>query len=80
MHDGIEFDRRRIPAASIITHIFTETGRAMAEIDGNADYPFLIMRHPLAGLSEQELRARAAAIAPAVARVLLEGEGGEVVM
>ena len=80
MHDGIEFDRRGVPAASIITNIFVTTGRAMAEIDGVPDYPFLVVPHPLSSLTDQELRARAAALAPAVARVLLTGEGGEVTL
>jgi hypothetical protein len=80
VHDGIEFDKRGVPAAAIITHIFTTTGKAMAEIDSVPDYPFLIVPHPLSSLTEQELRGRAAALVPAIARVLLKGEGGEVIL
>jgi hypothetical protein len=78
VHDGVEFDKRGVPAASIITSVFTATGKAMAEIDGVPDYPFLIMPHPLSSLTEQEMQVRAAALAPAIARVLLEGKGGEI--
>ena len=52
----------------------------MADIDGIADYPMIIAPHPLTGLSDDELRARAELLTPAVARVLLEGLGGEVML
>ena len=78
MHDGIEIDRRGRPAAAIITSRFILTGVKMTEIAGIPGYPFLIAPHPLSNLTEDELRARAAALAPMVARLLLNGEGGEV--
>lgn len=78
MHDGIEIERRGTPAAAIITHRFIPTAVKMTQIDGIPAYPFLIVPHPLSNLNQQGLRGRAAAAAPAVARVLLHGEGGEV--
>lgn len=53
---------------------------AMTEIEGIPDYPFLIVPHPLSNLTEHELRARAAAASTVVARTLLAGEGGEIVL
>ena len=78
MHDGIEIERRGTAAAAVITDRFVPTAVKMAQIDGLPDYPFLIVPHPLSNLTEPELRARAGALASAVARVLLSGEGGAV--
>jgi hypothetical protein len=80
VHDGVEIERRGRPAAAIVTHRFVPTAVKMTQIDGMPDYPFLIVPHPLSNLDERELRDRAAAAAPAVARVLLQGEGGEVTL
>ena len=79
MHDGIEIERHGTPAAAIITSEFIPTARKMTEIEGIPGYPYLVVPHPLSNLTEPELRARAAAAAPAIARVLLTGEGGEVI-
>ncbi len=80
MHDGIEIERRGVPGVAIITHRFIPTALKMTAVDGIPDYPFLIVPHPLSNLTEEELQARAAAAAPAVARVLLTGKGGEVAL
>ncbi len=77
MHDGIEIDRRGKPAAALITDVFERTALAMAQLDGIPDYPYIAIPHPLSSLDDREVRARATRLAPLVARVLLEGEGGE---
>ena len=74
MHDGISFERRGIPAASIITSEFIITGRAMAEAAGAPKFPFLVVQHPLSNLTPDQIRQRAEAIAPEVVKVLL-GKG-----
>lgn len=74
MLDGILFEKRGIPAASIVTDEFIETGRAMAETWGIPDYEFLSMPHPTANLTEEELDERAQEIAPEVAQLLVEGK------
>ena len=61
-----------MPAASIVTDDFIETGRAMAKTWGLPDYEFLSMPHPTANLTEEELDQRAQEIAPKVAKLLLE--------
>jgi hypothetical protein len=75
--DGILFEKAGIPAASIVTDLFVETGRAMAETWGVPNYRFLVMPHPIANLTEAELDGRAREIAPQVIRLLLEGQGEE---
>jgi len=72
--DGILFEKQGVPAASIVTDVFLETGRAMAKTWGLVNYEFLDMPHPIANLTDEELDQRAREIAPAVAQLLLKGQ------
>jgi len=72
--DGILFEKEGVPAASIVTDDFIETGRAMAKTWGLPDYEFLSMPHPTANLTEEELDQRAQEITPKVTQLLLEGK------
>ena len=74
MLDGIVFEKAGGPAASIVTDVFTRTGRAMAEQWGVPTYRFLAMPHPIANLTEAELVQRAQEISAEVAKLLLEGQ------
>jgi hypothetical protein len=69
--DGILFEKRGVPAASIITDVFQVTGRAMAEAWGVPDYKYLAMPHPIANLTEEQLDQRAREIIPQVLELLL---------
>jgi hypothetical protein len=73
--DGILFEKHGVPAASIVTDRFVETGRAMAKAWGLPNYKFLSMPHPTANLTEEELDQRARDITPEVITLLLEGQG-----
>jgi len=75
--DSIVFEQHGIPSASIITHVFKATGKAMARTWGVPDFRFLEMPHPIANLTDAELDQRARAIAPEVVKLLLEGQGYE---
>lgn len=59
MLDGIKLERAGIPAVSIVTDLFVDTGREMAASHGVPDYRFLVMPHPIANLTEDELNAAA---------------------
>ena len=74
MLDGILLEKNGIPAASIITDCFAETGQAMAEAWGLPNYKFLSMPHPIANLTEEELDQRAQDIVPKVVHLLLKGQ------
>ena len=65
-----------MPSASIITDVFTMTGRAMAKTWGLADFRFVTLPHPIANLTDGELDQRATAITPEVVQLLLEGQKG----
>ncbi len=74
MLDGIVFEKHGVPAASIVTDVFEETGRAMAQAWGVPDYKFLRMPHPIANLTEEELDQRARDMVPQIVQLLLEGQ------
>ena len=74
MLDSIVFEQQGVPSASIVTEVFKVTGRAMARTWGLPDFRFIAMPHQIANLTPAELDRRAAAIAPEVVRLLLEGQ------
>jgi hypothetical protein len=71
--DGILFERKGLPSASIVTEPFVETAKAMAKSWGVPEYKFVSIPHPVANLTEEELEQRARETVPKVAQLLLEG-------
>lgn len=57
--DGIAFERAGLPAAVVLTDAFLTTGRMMAEVQGAPDYEWITTQHPMASLTEDEVRERA---------------------
>ena len=76
MLDGILLEKAGIPAVSIVTEPFVPTGREMAKTWGVEDYRFLVMPHPLANLTEEELDAQADDLLERVLKLLQEGQTG----
>jgi len=72
--DGILFEKVGLPAAAIVTDVFEQTGRAMAQAWGVAEYRFLSMPHPIANLDDAQLDQRAREIAPEVVKLILQGQ------
>jgi len=60
-----------IPTASIITHVFLNTAKAMTRMMGVPDFDFVVAQHPLSSLTDEEAKQRAAQIAADVERILL---------
>ena len=71
MHDGIELEKKGVPAAVICTEPFVSSGKAMSKLGGIPDYPFVVLPHPLGSLTAEGLRERAIQAAPEVLRILL---------
>lgn len=69
--DGILLEMRNVPSASIITHLFVNTSKAMSKQWGDPTYPFLVMEHPIANLSDEALDQRVDAIVPQIVELLL---------
>ena len=74
MHDGIELEKLGIPTASIITHVFKNTANAMTRMMGVPDFDYIIAEHPLSSLTDEQVKERAAQLAPEVERILLGRE------
>jgi hypothetical protein len=68
--DGILLEKSGIPAASIVTDLFVETGEAMARSWGVPGYEFLSLLHPIANLTDWELDQRAQDIVPKIVQLL----------
>ena len=75
MLDSILFEKKGIPAATIVTDLFEQTARAMARAWGIPHFKFLSIPHPIANLTEEELDQRAREIAPKVVQILVEDRG-----
>jgi hypothetical protein len=68
--DGILLERAGMPAVSICTDSFRVTAGAMAEMYGFPGYEFVAMPHPVASLSEEQIRLRVSEALPEVLRIL----------
>ncbi|HEX9844551.1 MAG TPA: hypothetical protein VGC20_17460 [bacterium] len=77
MLDGIKLERAGIPAVSIVTHVFVETGAEMAAAHGVPDYRFLVTPHPIANLSEAQLDATAEKLTAEVVEFLEKTGNGK---
>ncbi len=71
MHDGIELEKKGVPAAVICTEPFVSSGKAMSKLGGIPDYPFVVLPHPLGSMTPEGLRERAIQAAPEVLRILI---------
>ena len=63
-----------IPTASIITHVFQNTANAMTRMMGVPDFDYIMAEHPLSSLTDEQVKERAAQLAPEVERILLGKE------
>jgi len=69
--DAINFEKQGIPAVAVVTEPFVPTAKAMAELNGMPDYPFVVVPHPFGSLDEATVRARADAALADIERLLL---------
>jgi hypothetical protein len=73
LHDGIEFEKRGIPAAVLISSEFVVGAKTMARLQGLPGYPVAVVPHPIGSLTEDGLRERAKVALPQVLDILLKG-------
>ena len=59
MHDGVFFEDRGLPTATVITTEFQRAARAQAEALGARDYRTVMVPHPIQPLTRDEVRALA---------------------
>ena len=70
MADGIQFERRGVPAAVVCTDAFSSSAGAMARLQGLPEYRYVVTEHPLSSLAPAQGGERAARILPEVVAVL----------
>jgi hypothetical protein len=68
--DGIVLERAGIPAVSICTDAFRITAEAMAHSLGFPGYEYVVVPHPIASRTQQELDEMARAALPEILRIL----------
>ena len=59
MHDGVFFEDRGIPTATIISTEFARAAVAQAEALGATGYRTVVVQHPIQPLTRDEVRALA---------------------
>ncbi len=72
MHDAIAAETRGIPAVAVMTDRFVPSARAVAELNGLPDYPFVVIGHPIANDDAEELRRKAESVVTRIAALLTE--------
>jgi len=72
--DSILLEKEGIPAISIVTDAFVETGNIMASNWGIPGFRFLSVPHPVANLNDAELDQRANDVVGEVVDLLKKGQ------
>ena len=59
MHDAITAERRGTPAVGVMTTGFVDAAEIMARACGLPGYRFVVIEHPVASATDEQLRERA---------------------
>ena len=70
--DGIAFEAAGLPAAAICSDAFRVTADAMAELRGAPGYPYATTPHPVAVLTPDQVKERAAQVLEDVVALITE--------
>jgi hypothetical protein len=73
--DGVVLEAAGVPVAAIITESFIPTADAMAALRGAPGYKYATTAHPVAVLTEDKVKERAAQVLDDVVALLVEGPG-----
>lgn len=69
--DGIALERLGIPAAVVCSDAFSASADEIAKIHGAAGYAYVAVPHPMAGLTHDQVAAKAAAAAASIASLVV---------
>jgi hypothetical protein len=72
--DAIILEKAGIPAIPVVTDAFEPGAREMAELWGAPDFGFVMMPHPLATLTAEDVERRAAGLVDKVLGLLKQGQ------
>ena len=56
VHDTVEFEKRGIPATTILTSVFVNAAIHSFRSKGMDGHPFIELPHPISNLTAQEMR------------------------
>jgi len=56
VHDTIEFEKRGIPAAVVITQAFRKAAEFQFRSKGMQGHPYVMLPHPVSSLSSDKMR------------------------
>lgn len=70
MADGIIFEKLGVQTATLITDGFRNSGNAMARRMGMPEYHYVVVPHPVANLTPEECKTRAAEYLKEIAEVI----------
>ena len=70
--DGVVFEAAGVPTAVIVTESFRATTEAMAELRGAPGFPYATTEHPVAVLTEDKVKERAAGVMADVVALLTD--------
>lgn len=70
--DGVVLEAAGVPVAAIITESFIPTADAMVALRGAPGYPYATTAHPVAVLTEDKVKERAAAVLDDVVALLVK--------
>jgi hypothetical protein len=68
----IEVRRHGVPSAVICSDPFRKLGETQARVLGIPDLPLIMIKHPLGGITMNDVKARADAALPQVLQMLRE--------
>jgi hypothetical protein len=75
LHDGIEYEKRGVPACVVVTERFITTADLTAKMAGMPGYQYALIPHPLSRASADMLKGRAEAVIERVIELLVERPG-----
>jgi hypothetical protein len=67
-------EKAGIPAVPVLTDAFDSTAKEMAELWGVPDFRFVMMPHPLASLTPEDVERRADELVAKVLNLLQQGQ------
>jgi len=73
LHDGLTFEQLGKRTVVLCTEPFEVTARNIARVLGCADYPFLLVQHPIGSCTLPELKHRAEVAYAQALPILLKG-------
>lgn len=73
--DGVVLEAAGLPVAAIITESFVPTANAMAALRGAPGYKYATTAHPVAVLTEEKVKERAAQVLDDVVALLVQDAG-----